>query len=109
MNAKLYAIIGLLLILIGGGLYANHLRSKVASQATRITDLEATEKGLRDGQKAVEDTAAKRIEATKAMGDIKRDIAVEEDAPLPAPIERALDGLREHQKRRNTPVSPAVR
>ncbi len=96
---QLYAIIALLLVAIGGSIYTNHLRSKVASQEARIIDLEATEKSLREAQAILEKTAAAREQTRTKIEVIKRDVQSAEDADLPAPIERAFDGLRNLQAR----------
>lgn len=98
-SIQLYAIIALLLIVLGGGFYTNHLRNKVQNQSVEITELKATEASLRKAQLVLEATIASRDQTRTKIEVIKRDVQNAQDADLPAPIERAFDGLRNLQAR----------
>lgn len=96
---KLYIYAAVLLLFLAGGVTITALQLKVNRQTAQISQLKDTEKKLRAAQAVLEETHAKREVVIRKTEAIKREIQSVEDAPLPAPIERALDGLRSLQDR----------
>ena len=99
MSIRSYLLLVAVLAGFVGAVYVSHLRRIVADQYAKIEQLEATEVALRAAQKALEETVARRAETQTQINTIKEEVTRAPDAALPAPIERAFDGLRRLQAR----------
>ncbi|WP_448955719.1 hypothetical protein [Labrys neptuniae] len=101
MTAKLYAALALAVMVAATGLYIKHLRTKVSDQAVKIERLESEAKLHTLAMKVLENTVLARQKAAEEVEVIKREVINEPDTGSnPAPIERALDGLRKLQGER---------
>lgn len=96
-SIKLYLIAGVFALALTAGWYVEHLRSSLADARREVARLESVEKNLREGLQAVEENAKAAIERQRELQSTHKEIERAQEAPVPAPVERALDGLRLRQ------------
>lgn len=97
-RSTLIVILVLVLGLAASGFANVFFWNRVTDLKADVARLERVEKGLNDALAAAQRIAATTAQRAEELKPIYREIDRAPDAPLPAALERALDGLRDRQR-----------
>ncbi|WGD31659.1 hypothetical protein AncyloWKF20_07525 [Ancylobacter sp. WKF20] len=97
-RSVLFLILLLVVSIAGSGAAIVYLKGRVTDLSADVARLERVEKGLNEALAAAQRNAATTVKRQEELKPIYREIDRAPEAPLPAALERALDGLRDRQR-----------